>query len=591
MNLSSLGSGIEAGFTWAWQTSLAASVLTGLVMLALVPLRKFLSPKWRYALWLLVLLRLLAPSIPRTGFSILNLENLGSSTGFTTSGSTEMPPTFPPAPMISLQENSTPRPLTAKLALAPSRGRVGWPPILRSLWLTGAIGSFLFVWFQHRKLATWIKRQIPDQTPRLTALVEAAQAIVGVGGRLPIILAKCQGTPAVFGFHKPCLLLPRSALESLDDDELRLVLLHELVHVRRRDVLLNWAAIVAQSIHWFNPLIWFALKQWRAERELVCDSEVVRKLTLPERRCYGNTLLKLATSSQPVFAPSLAPIIQHQHQIERRITMIAQYKPSNWPAAVAAGALLVTLGLLTFTSAAEKGSTKADQAAENAHVIRNLESEYAKIEERIKRQQAELNSLKEKLRIADGEFDAVPRPLLTAENLQKMELSRVQAQGRCASSDALYQKLSGLKRTELKQAILVTFPDQQLAESVKNEAEVQQKLADLLTHFSAEHPEVQRSRKVLETLTNQINERLEGFLAGLKAKAASNKAEAEALAKAMNETKEIDIKVAIERRPFYQAKHDLEALVTLRERLKTRLVEEKIKAGLPLNPEVEANPK
>ncbi len=114
-------------------------------------------------------------------------------------------------------------------------------------------------------------------------------------------------------------------MRKLDDRELRMIFLHELTHVKRADILLNWIIVFVSSLHWFNPLAWLAMRRLRADRELVCDAMVMSRLAADERRAYGNTLIKLLDDfSGAGFCPSLAPVINRKHQIERRIIMIAQ---------------------------------------------------------------------------------------------------------------------------------------------------------------------------------------------------------------------------------------------------------------------------
>ena len=85
-------------------------------------------------------------------------------------------------------------------------------------------------------------------------------------------------------------------LEQLSDQELRLVVRDELVHVQRLDVLQNWLLILLQALHWFNPLVWLALRRMRSDRELVCDAVVLRHLDPTEQREYGATLIKMPGS-------------------------------------------------------------------------------------------------------------------------------------------------------------------------------------------------------------------------------------------------------------------------------------------------------
>jgi bla regulator protein BlaR1 len=77
--------------------------------------------------------------------------------------------------------------------------------------------------------------------------------------------------PALTGLWKPTILLPTRSLEKLDDEALRFVLLHELAHLRRRDLWTNWILAVLRSLHWFNPFVWWAFHRLRVEAERAAD--------------------------------------------------------------------------------------------------------------------------------------------------------------------------------------------------------------------------------------------------------------------------------------------------------------------------------
>ena len=167
--------------------------------------------------------------------------------------------------------------------------------------------------------------------------------------------------PCLFGFRKPKLLLPKSL--NLSDSELRLVLMHELMHVKRWDVLLNWVIIVVQALHWFNPVIWLAMRRLRAARESVCDELVISRLQSEERNLYGATLIKLIDSFSGV-PSTFIPIINRKKQMHQRIVMIAKFKPTTRVMSAIATVLLLVLACFTFTRAAEKPLLQPPTAAE-----------------------------------------------------------------------------------------------------------------------------------------------------------------------------------------------------------------------------------
>jgi hypothetical protein len=99
--------------------------------------------------------------------------------------------------------------------------------------------------------------------------------------------------PAVLGAWRPRIVLPQAILEDFGCDQFEAILLHELAHIRRRDVVIHWLMIAARVLHWFNPIAWLALSRMAAERELACDDVVIDVLGASSRRLYGETMLCL----------------------------------------------------------------------------------------------------------------------------------------------------------------------------------------------------------------------------------------------------------------------------------------------------------
>ena len=99
--------------------------------------------------------------------------------------------------------------------------------------------------------------------------------------------------PALWGVVRPTILLPPGLCERLSAEQLRFVFLHELAHVRRHDVLVEWLLAVLTSVHWFNPAIWLAAHLYRADRELCRDQMVLKAAGMERGSDYGHTLLAL----------------------------------------------------------------------------------------------------------------------------------------------------------------------------------------------------------------------------------------------------------------------------------------------------------
>src|SRR5688572_25165691 len=199
----------------------------------------------------------------------------------------------------------------------------------------------------------------------LNAAVEAAALEMQVRRKFRIVETGLVSSPALFGMWRPQLLVPRGFAEKLNAQELRYVLLHEFAHLKRWDLVTNWLMTVAQAVHWFNPLVWLALRQMRMERELACDEMVLRasRAGAEEGRAYGETILRLLEGVKPRRSlPALVGIAEEKHSARRRIIQIVGFD-SRRPRRQAVGVLLLlVIGVGGLTNAQNKGTESIDQS-------------------------------------------------------------------------------------------------------------------------------------------------------------------------------------------------------------------------------------
>ena len=117
---------------------------------------------------------------------------------------------------------------------------------------------------------------------RLTALADEAQIFAGTKFKVQVKLTMNSMSPAVCGLFRPVILIPQSLVENFSDEQLRAVLLHELIHLRRRDVWVNFVQALLQIFYWWHPLVWLANARIRRVREEAVDDAVM--LALAGRR-------------------------------------------------------------------------------------------------------------------------------------------------------------------------------------------------------------------------------------------------------------------------------------------------------------------
>jgi TonB family protein len=238
-----------------------------------------------------------------------------------------------------------------QMAFAAKRGRspalpVNWPILI---WCTGfslslvplVAGSLSMLRIAHRA------SPLLDQ-PWIGLLKQASTRL-----RKPpeLFISSQIAVPLTFGLLKPKILLPPDCHE-WSDTRRRAVLLHELAHIRRRDLITQSAAHFIAAIWWFQPLVWLILRNLRYESELACDAETIAQGFQPSR--YASELLEVARAIKSGVRPgqsSAAISMARPQHLERRVTAILRQSPPRVSRTQAAS-LIAVLSFVAVTASA-----------------------------------------------------------------------------------------------------------------------------------------------------------------------------------------------------------------------------------------------
>ncbi len=158
-------------------------------------------------------------------------------------------------------------------------------------------------------------------------------------GRPKLLISGLVGTPMLIGLFRSVIVLPERAY---DDETLRHILRHELCHYRRGDLYYKWFAMLALSLHWFNPLVYVIRRELNRACELACDETVVRDMPMAEKRAYGETLLSLAAGRKLPAGILATTMSEEKAQLKGRLQSIMNHKKAS----AAASALSIGLALL-----------------------------------------------------------------------------------------------------------------------------------------------------------------------------------------------------------------------------------------------------
>lgn len=298
-------------FDWLLTASLRASVLTLGVWLVQGMLQRHLSPRWRYALWLPVLVVLLMPVLPESRWSAASVFTLDAP-------AMDMPP-------VSVVENAAPVSMPVPSVLPVEHARpIDWSRVRVVTWAVGVLLMLLTGMVSFTRTLTRARRTREAISDELATRIDEVTQEVGLKQKPRLLMSPRIQSPAVTGLLRPLLLLPPGFDRDFTAEEKRLILHHELMHLKRGDLPLNTLLCVLMALHWFNPLLWLAFLKVRADREAACDAQVLENATSQRRSAYGHALLKIESAFAPLrLSLGFIGILQRHASLRARIRSIA----------------------------------------------------------------------------------------------------------------------------------------------------------------------------------------------------------------------------------------------------------------------------
>ncbi len=367
---------------WVIPTSLQASVLVVLVLVVQALFRRKLTPRWSYALWFVVVVRLVMPVAPSSSFSVFNLltlpENLASPMiALFEQQASELTPDYVAPINVSVEiPRNTSAPITPPGTTAPSlppnavgdgSGSIG---LLRDVW-QGVWGRVATVWIAgmlalgvcmiagNVSLLRRVRRCRPVTDAAVLNELEDCKERLGVTTPIAVVAVDWDRGPALFGWLRPRILVPSGLVRKPDPIVLRHIFLHEIAHHKRRDILANWLTSALLLVHWFNPVLWLAFYRMRTDRELACDALALTAVEPDEARAYGNTILALLERTRTFRSvPGVVGIVEGKSALKRRIAMIALFKKGSYGWSVLALAVFAVLACVGLTNARTEALTE-----------------------------------------------------------------------------------------------------------------------------------------------------------------------------------------------------------------------------------------
>lgn len=323
------------------------SCIIGILLITKRLLRNNLTSRMHYNLWFLLLILLAVPFIPfrMIGFPqffswISKLRNVSTPNMESAARGT-----------VNLNVSDTTNPMN-DFTLSVSREApsiIGL--ILCVIWFVGILAMILLVIRSHQRLNTLKKSALPLQNKEVRRLYNNCLDELHITVNIPIYSTAFLKSPVIVGLFRPCIYIPIHLISDYRAKDMRYMFLHELQHYKHLDALVNYVINLAGILYWFNPVVWYALKEMRCDKEVACDTSVLKILEPDCYEDYGNTLINFAEKISLTPFPFGVGLSGSKKQIERRISNIASYgKPTLYKRLKGTIVFLLTAVLLSGLS-------------------------------------------------------------------------------------------------------------------------------------------------------------------------------------------------------------------------------------------------
>ncbi len=440
----------------------------------------FKRPALTHLFWLLVFVKLLLPplitlpAVPAPDFSETSLFIEAALPG--------QPDFFNEEKLSYSEVNTTPQAALPEILSH-------WKHLLFFTWISGSLFVMLWSLFQVSRFHGMLKRETETALPAIQSIAVNIADHLGLKTTPITRITHANISPMVWWIGgKVWLIIPESLIKRLDTEQLKLILGHELAHVSRWDYMCRWIEWFASVVFWWNPVVWWARKNLRANEELCCDEMVLSSMKA-KPYIYGDTLLKsLDILTSPTrFQMVMASNFNGGDLLKRRLKLIVSQNESStkfrWVNGVVllAALLLLPLGLI--------------QASINDN--KKVELELAMIEQKLNKTEEKLSeelSKKEKFRKARQNFDKSISARAIAQRAaesalksmvesfdpleKKLDISKDDFQ---KLKDILYEQMMEISGT--LPSNIITATDEEKKERSKKVSEINLKYADIVTDF------------------------------------------------------------------------------------------------------------
>jgi beta-lactamase regulating signal transducer with metallopeptidase domain len=237
------------------------------------------------------------------------------------------------------------------------------------IWLIGMLTLLYINIYGYIKYTRQINlNRIKVENSATLELLDDCRKKLNISRSLPLYVSSIIDTPMLCGIIKSAIIIPD---RSFTQSQLKHAFLHELVHYKHRDNILKWVIVLANCIHWFNPFIYFAVRECSCLCELSCDEIATADFTRDERISYGRTLLNIASKTDVKPFALSASLNEDKQILKERLETLMVPKKSGKKVVILTFTLLLAIVMITVTTILFCGAGKPAQTIAGSNKLKN----------------------------------------------------------------------------------------------------------------------------------------------------------------------------------------------------------------------------
>ncbi|MGG7143009.1 M56 family metallopeptidase [Clostridium nigeriense] len=348
------------------ESSIVGCLLVGVILLIRLFLKEHMKKSIIYYLWFILIIKLLVPFGPESKLSLFNLINIKSKEETNLLVNNYK---LPNEEISSETSNLISLPLDTRIDLNTEDNNIisnnevenneseinikfSYKKILFVIWIVGIIIITSRILISYLKLKLSISKEYKKyRNYNFNVDIIRERKTLNIKRNIEIRITNQVNTPSLCGVLKPKILIPINMISNINKEDIRYIMLHELCHYKRKDVLVLWLAYIAKTVHWFNPIISLGVNIMRYDCESACDEMVLSKLNDKENIKYGNTLLNvLHLINIKNTIPGTTSMVTNKKRLKGRIKFIAENKKITYRTMLLGVITIVILSALVLTN-------------------------------------------------------------------------------------------------------------------------------------------------------------------------------------------------------------------------------------------------